>query len=451
MDAAPATLAAAVAVVLAVVASVPVLLRILSASAGGKKTNPKAPLPPGSFGLPFIGQTLSLLYGPVSRLRLFGCPTAFLVGTSANKFIFTSAGVTAKTPESFARMVGRRTIRDVVGDEHRRVRAMMVQFLRVDAVKRHVASMDGEVRRHLDAEWRGRGTVAVMPSMKSLTFDVMCTAIFGLGTGAVRRELWTEFQELVRGIWAVPVSLPFSTYSRCLAASQRGRRAVAGVIQERRSKLERGESSPASDVVNLMLAEGLPDEEIIDNVMFLMVAAHDTTAALLAFLIRQLDADKDAYDKVVQEQEEIARSKAAGEALSWEDLGRMRYTWAAALETLRMVPPVFTMMRKTVDDVEYGGYLIPKDWQVIHAANMTQWDPAIFPEPGRFDPARFENPSAVPPFAFVPFGGGARVCPGNEFARVETLVAVHYIVTRFRWKLAAGCDRVLQIPAAVPV
>ncbi|EER88867.1 cytochrome P450 716B1 [Sorghum bicolor] len=459
MDAAPATLVAAVAVVLAVVASVPVLLRLLSASAGGKKTNPKAPLPPGSFGLPFIGQTLSLLralrantaddwlrrcvatYGPVSRLRLFGCPTAFLVGTSANKFIFASAAVTAKAPESFARMVGRRTIRDVVGDEHRRVRAMMVQFLRVDAVKRHVASMDGEVRRHLDAEWRGRGTVAVMPSMKSLTFDVMCTAIFGLGTGAVRRELWTEFQELVRGIWEVPVDLPFTTYSRCLAASQRGRRAVAGVIQERRTKLERGESSPASDVVTLMLAEGLPDEEIIDNVMFLMVAAHDTTAALLTFLIRQLDADKDAYDKVVQEQEEIARSKAAGEALTWEDLGRMRYTWAAALETLRMVPPVFTMMRKTVDDVEYGGYLIPKGWQVIHAANMTQWDPAIFPEPGRFDPARFENASAVPPFAFVPFGGGARVCPGNEFARVETLVAMHHIVTRFRWKLAAGCDR----------
>lgn len=131
----------------------------------------------------------------------------------------------------------------------------------------------------------------------------------------------------------------------------------------------------------------------------------------------------------------------AGEALSWEDLGRMRYTWLAAMETLRMVPPVFTMTRKTVDDVEYGGYLIPKGWQVIHAANMTHWDPAIFPEPGRFDPARFENPSAVPPFAFVPFGGGARVCPGNEFARVETLVTVHHIVTRFRWKLAAGCDR----------
>ncbi|KAJ1260561.1 hypothetical protein BS78_10G242100 [Paspalum vaginatum] len=458
MDATPAMLAAAVAV-LAVVASLPVLLRLLSARAGGKKAKRKAPLPPGPFAPPLVGHTLSLVralrantaddwlrrcvsaYGPVSRLSLFGSPTAFLSGPSANKFIFGSAAVTAKTPESLARMIGRRTIREVVGDEHRRVRAMMVQFLRADAVKRYVAIMDDEVRRHLDAEWSGRGTVAVMTSTKALTFEVMCTVIFGLGRDTVRRELWTEFQQLVKGIWAVPVNLPFTTYSRCLAASERGRRAVAGVIHERRAKLERGDSSPGDDVVTLMLAEGMPDEEIIDNVMFLIIAAHDTTAALLTFLIRQLDIDKDAFDKVVQEQEEIARSKAPGEALSWDDLGRMRYTWAAAMETLRMFPPVYSMTRKTLDDVEYGGCLIPKGWQVMHVTTMTQSDPAIFPEPGRFDPARFENPSAVPPFAFVPFGGGARLCPGNEFARVETLVAVHYIVTRFRWKLAAVCDR----------
>jgi cytochrome P450 len=76
----------------------------------------------------------------------------------------------------------------------------------------------------------------------------------------------------------------------------------------------------------------------------------------------------------------------------------------------------------------------------MYATNMTHWSPAIFPDPGRFDPARFQDPSAIPPYGFVPFGGGARICPGNEFAKVETLVAVHHIVTRFRWKLAAGCD-----------
>ncbi|XP_066341055.1 cytochrome P450 716B1-like [Miscanthus floridulus] len=448
------------AIVAAFLVSLPVLYRLLFASAGNK-TSRKA-LPPGSFGLPVVGHTLSLLralrantaedwlrrraaaYGPVSRLSLFRYRTAFLVGPSANRFVFTSPALTTMNSEAFSRMVGRRTVRDVVGDEHARVRAMMVQFLRLDAVKRHVAGMDAEVRRHLDSHWRGRDSVAVMPSMKTLTFDVMSTVLFGLGMSRddadVRRELSAEFQQLVQGIWAVPLNLPFTRFSRCLAASRRGRRAVAGVIEERRAKLERGESSPADDIITHMLSKGLPDEEITDNVMFLMVAAHDTTAALITFLLRHLDANKDAYAKVLQEQEEIARRKAAGEALSWDDLRRMRYTWAAAMETLRMVPPAFSMLRKALQDVEYGGYVIPKGWQVMYATNMTHWSPAIFPDPGRFDPARFEDPSAIPAYGFVPFGGGARICPGNEFAKVETLVAVHHIVTRFRWKLAAGCD-----------
>lgn len=460
MDADSATMVAAtLAILVAFVASLPLLYRLLFTGAGDKTT--RKPLPPGSFGLPVVGHTLSLLralrantaeewlrrhaaaYGPVSRMSLFRRPTAFLVGPAANKFLFTSPALTTMNSESFSRMVGRRTLRDVAGDDHTRVRAMMVQFLKRDAIKRHVAAMDAEVRRHLDAHWRGRAAVAVMPSMKSLTFDVMCTVLFKLGSdAAVREELSTEFQQLARGIWAVPVNVPFSTFSRCLAASRRGRRAVAAVIEERRDKLRRGESSPADDVVTHMLAGGLPDEEIMDNIIFLMIAAHDTTAALITFLLRQLDANQDAYAKVLQEQVEIARSKAPGEALSWDDLTRMKYTWAAAMETLRLIPTSFSILRKAVYDVEHGGSVIPRGWNVMNAMTMTHWDPAIFPDPGRFDPARFEEPSAaaIPPFSFVPFGGGARFCPGNEFARVETLVAVHHVVTRFRWKLAAGCD-----------
>ncbi|KAF8781312.1 hypothetical protein HU200_000575 [Digitaria exilis] len=451
-------MAAALAIAAALLVSLPVLYRLLSPGAGDKTSRKKA-IPPGSFGLPIVGHTLSLLgalrantaeewlrrrataYGHVSRLSLFGYPTAFLVGPAANKFLFTSPALTTTNAEAFRRMVGRRTVRDVAGDEHARVRAMMVQFLKLDAVKRHVATMDAEVRRHLDAHWRGRADVAVMPSMKTLTFDVMATVLFGLGRDSdVRRELSTEFQQLVQGIWSVPIDLPFTRFSRCLAASRRGRRAVAAVIDERRAKLERGESSPADDILTHMLSKGLPDEDITDNVMFLMVAAHDTTAALITFLLRHLDANKDAYAKVLQEQEEIARCKGAEEALSWEDLCKMRHTWAAAMETLRIVPPAFSMLRRALADVEYGGYVIPKGWQVMYATNMTHWDPAIFPDPGRFDPARFDDPAALAPYSFVPFGGGARMCPGNEFSRVETLVAVHHIVTRFRWKLAAGCD-----------
>ena len=137
--------------------------------------------------------------------------------------------------------------------------------------------------------------------MKALTFDVMSTVLFRMGRdSAIRRELSTEFQQLVQGIWAVPLDLPFTRFSRCLAASRRGWRPVARVIGERRAKLARGESSPADHIVTHMLSKGLPDEEITDNVMFLMVAAHDTTAALITFLLRHLDANKEAYAKVLE-------------------------------------------------------------------------------------------------------------------------------------------------------
>jgi cytochrome P450 len=270
-----------------------------------------------------VGQTLGLLdalrantaeawlrrqvskYGPVSRLSLFGCPTAFVVGPSANKFLFSSSALTAMSNRSFNSMVGWRNIRELAGADHRRVRAMMVQFLKLEVVRGYVASMDDEVRHHLRTHWSGRATVSVMPSMKSLTFDIMCTVIFGLGRedhAAVRRELLAGFEPLVRGIWPIPVNLPFTTFGKCLAASQRGRRAVAGILKEKRAKLERGESSPSDDLMTRMLSEVTAEEEIIDNVMFVMVAAHDTSATLLTFLMRHLDANRDAYARVVAEQ-----------------------------------------------------------------------------------------------------------------------------------------------------
>ncbi len=68
---------------------------------------------------------------------------------------------------------------------------------------------------------------------------------------------------------------------------------------------------------------------------------------------------------------------------------------------------------------------------------MTHTDSSIFPEPSKFDPSRFENQASVPPYTFVAFGAGPRICPGYEFARIETLVTIHYLVTQFTWKLCA--------------
>ncbi|KAK0578890.1 hypothetical protein LWI29_017778 [Acer saccharum] len=67
------------------------------------------------------------------------------------------------------------------------------------------------------------------------------------------------------------------------------------------------------------------------------------------------------------------------------------------------------------------------------ASSVTHMNEQLFPDPSKFDQARFEK--QAPPFSFVAFGGGPRICPGYEFARIETLATIHYLVTQFTWKL----------------
>ncbi|GJS73101.1 cytochrome P450 716B1-like protein [Tanacetum coccineum] len=146
----------------------------------------------------------------------------------------------------------------------------------------------------------------------------------------------------------------------------------------------------------------MSDEEIIDNIIVVMITGYDTTSVLLTFLVRLL-ANNDAicFD-ISREQEEISKSKALGEDLTWEDLTKMKYTWRVAFEMLRINPPVML------------------------SAAMTQMDGSIFQNPTVFDPARLEkNTPSPPPFSLLAFGAGQRMCPGMELKLWKYLVLIH--------------------------
>ncbi|CAL5062491.1 unnamed protein product [Urochloa decumbens] len=437
----------------------PIILCLLAAAA---KNKPRpANLPPGSMGLPVIGQSLGLLramrsntghqwiqdrvdrYGPVSKLSLFGTPTVLLTGPAANRFVFFSDALAMQQPRSVTRILGERSISELSGHDHKRVRGALYEFLKPDMLRNYVGRIDGEVRRHLDEHWAGRRAVTVMPLMKRLTFGIISSLLFGLERGAAGRDtLAGDFARIAEGMWAVPVDLPLTAFRRSLRSSARARRLLTGITRETEAKLERGEASRSSDLVACLLsladergARLLSEEEIVDNAMVTLVAGNDTSSVLLTFMVRHLADDPDTLAAMVREHEEIAESKGDdGEALTWEDLARMKLTWGVALETLRLVPPIFGNFRRATRDIEFDGYVIPRGWQVFWVSSVTHMDATIFHEPARFDPSRFESQPA-PPCSFVAFGGGPRICPGMEFARVETLVTMHYLVRRFKWKL----------------
>ncbi|CAN6211797.1 unnamed protein product [Urochloa humidicola] len=463
--------------------ALPILLHLLT-----RPNKPRRPgtakLPPGSLGLPFIGQSLGLLramrantaerwiqarvdrFGPVSKLSLFGAPTVLLTGPAANKFVFFSGALAMQQPRSVQRILGERSLLELSGADHRRIRGALAEFLKPDMLRLYVGRIDGEVRRHLDECWAGRGAVTVMPLMKRLTFDIISSLLFGLGRGAVRDALAGDFAHLIDGVWAVPVDLPFTAFRRSLRASARARRVISRIVTETKAKLDKGEASRSSDLIACLLslkddesggAPQLSEEEIVDSSMVALIAGHDTSSILMTFMVRHLATDPDTLAAMVREHDEIAESKGGGgeAALTWEDLARMKLTWRVALETLRMVPPIFGNFRRATQDIEFEGYLIPKGWQVFWAASVTHMDAAIFPEPAKFDPSRFKDqssaPVAAPPCSFVAFGGGPRICVGMEFARIETLVTMHYLVRRFRWKLCCKEDTFARDPMPSPL
>ncbi|KAH7298517.1 hypothetical protein KP509_25G047600 [Ceratopteris richardii] len=89
--------------------------------------------------------------------------------------------------------------------------------------------------------------------------------------------------------------------------------------------------------------------------------------------------------------------------------------------------------REAVEDVDYEGYKIPKSWKVLPMFTNIHHNPDFFPDPQKFDPSRFEVPPK--PNTFMPFGAGAHSCPGSEFAKLEMLVLIHHLTTKFRWEL----------------
>lgn len=176
----------------------------------------------------------------------------------------------------------------------------------------------------------------------------------------------------------------------------------------------------------------------------------------------------------IAEQLQIEREMEERDAhlLKWGDLQKMKYSWRAAQETLRIHPPADGTWRKAIVDISYGGFTIPKGWKVsVHSVgrgcliyfpshekfgvqlfwttSSTHRKAQYFQDPEKFDPSRFEK-KRPDPYSFVPFGGGPRMCPGNEFARMVILVFVHRIALNFEWELVDVDERIVVDPMPTP-
>ncbi|OVA18932.1 Cytochrome P450 [Macleaya cordata] len=435
-----------------------------------KNRSKKKKLPPGDLGLPWIGETLEFYraqrnnrifeefvqprttkHGTIFKTRLIGSPTVVVSGAAANRFFLSNEFklVVSSWPSASVQLMGKNSIMEKQGDHHRCIRAVIAASLSCSGLETLVPKICNSVEVHLNTHWQGQETIGLFRSTKVLTFSIVFECLFGI---KVEPGMLEMFERVLEGVFAPPVEFPGSKFWRAKKARMEIERMLVNIVRNKRKEMEmEGEEEDGmllSRLVASLIRGEIKEEEVLDNIVLLVFAAHDTTSFAIAMVCRMLAHHPNCYERLLQEHIEIMDSKKQGETLTLEDTHKMKYTWQVARESMRLFPPIFGSFRKAIVDIEYEGFTIPKGWKILWTTYGSHYDPQNFSDPLSFDPSRFEEP--VPPYVFVPFGGGPRICAGYQLAKSNILVFLHFMVTRYNWSLVHPDEPITIDPLPFP-
>lgn len=143
--------------------------------------------------------------------------------------------------------------------------------------------------------------------MKTLTFNIICSLLFGVERGKQRDQFLDSFQEMIQGMWSVPINVPFTRYNRSLRASARIQNILKEIVQKKKIELKQNAASARQDLISFLLGmvdedgkQVMSEKEIFHNIKLVMVAGHDTSAVLITFIIRLLANEPAIYAAVLQ-------------------------------------------------------------------------------------------------------------------------------------------------------
>jgi len=329
------------------------------------------------------------------------------------------------------------------GEFHRRQRRLAQPAFHRRRVNSYARVMV-EYAEAASARWRDGQELDISDEMMRLTLAVVGKTLFDADVESDADEVGSALTEVMNlfGYLMLPFSellekLPLPPRRRFLRARARLDAVIYRIIEERRrSGVDRGDL--LSTLLHAVDEEGdrtgMTDEQLRDEVMTIFLAGHETTLTWAWFLLAQ---NPEAEARL---HEELDAVLAAGRPPEPEDVPALRYTEMVVAETMRLYPPAWALGRLALEDYEVRGYLIPRGALVLVSQYVIHRDPRFFPDPERFDPARWtpEAKSARPQFAYFPFGGGPRRCVGEGFAWTEAVLILAALARRWRPRLLPG-------------
>lgn len=423
-----------------------------------KGNSPSSPVnvPPGSKGIPIIGQTLrwyfstssshptsfvedfARRFGNIFTCNLFGNSTVISVDPKFNRYILQNEGTLFKASnvKSIRDLVGKNSLIAVHGDLHKKLYGIAASQLTREKLKRNfMRDIQIILERTMD-NWKDREMLFEVECRK-LAVSLMGNQLLGVSNEDEVNELSTHFSDLVDGIVSIPINIPGSTYSKAMKARRILMSKISKSLKERKDNYN---GVPKSSLLARVLdeEENITEEIMGEFILSLLFAGTETITKIMSFAVHFLTGCPQALEQLRVEFDSLRTKVPDQETLTWDDYRSMSFTRCVINETLRLRGIATALFRETTEDVKFNDYVIPKGWRVVPYLHAIHVNEEFYKDALSFNPWRWLEPDAENKNwrnseVFLPFGAGGRFCAGAELAMLEISLFLYYFVSKYSW------------------
>lgn len=433
-----------------------------------KKLNKKPNIDnfPGDRGLPLVGHMYWLLkdirtwmdqnyskHGPVFQFRTPFLDALFLLGPDANKLLLQNEDQLFSNYLSWGPIfhgIFDNAVLALDFSHHKKSRKFLQMAFKREAIEGHMELMNPLIKNGIN-KWSTQKPIKALPHVKQLLLDTAANVFLGIEIGSESNQINQAFNDIL-GRTVDPFqneNIPFSPFAK----ARKGRKFLESFVNKNIAARRKTKGRDLfSQLCHLKDEDGLAlsDEEIRDQIIFVLFAAHDTTTSSLCGILHSLASNLPWQEELRAEMQAIKK-----DVMEFDDSDEMPKTTMTIQEGLRLYPPITLIPRNALDDFEFAGQTIPKGTQLFLSPTFCHRMPEYWSNPNQFDPERFSPERAEDKkdfFQYIPFGGGAHKCIGMHFAQVQSKIFLFHLLRNYKVSLNSKSLNYAHnnIPMALP-
>ncbi|XP_057453955.1 beta-amyrin 11-oxidase-like isoform X2 [Lotus japonicus] len=391
------------------------------------------------------------------KTHLFGKPSIIVCEAEICRRVLTDdVNFKFAYPESLRQLI---PVQSISRAEHRQFRRLInTPIMNHQALAVYLERIENIMINSLEELSSMKHPVELLKEMKKVTFKVIIDILMGTSIPhMITQNMESFFAELCNGMLSAPINAPGFVYHKALKARKKLAKTVQSVVDERRLKSKNGQEGKDKAFIDSVLevndenGRKLEDGYIIDLLIAILFAGHETSATTMMWTIVYLTQHPHILNKAKEEQEKIMKVRVSSQTrLNLQEIKQMVYLSQVIDETLRCANIVFSMFREATSDVNMSGYVIPKGWRVLIWGRAVHMDPENYPNPEEFNPSRWDDYHGKAGTS-LPFGVGSRLCPGKDLAKLEISIFLHYFLLNYKLERINPDCPITFLPIPKPV